>query len=98
MKNSNHTKAESINAIQPTALTDVLDLADIQRFQDLFADVHGVASLITDPKGQPITQPSNFTSLCADIIRKTEKAAPTVFNLMQFWGVITRKEQLLNLV
>ena len=32
----------------------------------------GVASLIVDPEGKPITKPSNFCRLCQDIIRKTK--------------------------
>ena len=43
---------------------DLFDLDDIQRIQDLFAKVTGVAALITTPDGTPITQPSNFSRLC----------------------------------
>jgi len=66
----------------PISLTDVLNdiqfsdifvLDDIQRMQDLFSEATGVASIITHPDGKPITQPSNFTRLCSNIIRKTEK-------------------------
>ncbi|PKO00908.1 MAG: hypothetical protein CVU42_01990 [Chloroflexi bacterium HGW-Chloroflexi-4] len=52
--------------------TDLFDIEDIQRIQDSFALATGVASIITDPEGNPITKPSNFTLLCNDIIRKTE--------------------------
>ncbi|MYL83102.1 PAS domain-containing protein [Desulfovibrio aerotolerans] len=51
---------------------DIFCLDDIQRIQDAFAEAADVASLITDPAGRPLTRPSNFTRLCADIIRKTE--------------------------
>lgn len=53
--------------------SDIFDLADIQRLQDLFSDANGVASIITRPDGTPITKPSNFCPLCSNIIRKTEK-------------------------
>lgn len=53
------------------AFEDLLDVADIQRLQDLIAKAFGVASLITKPDGTPITRPSNFTDLCANIIRAT---------------------------
>ena len=33
----------------------------------------GVASIITDTQGRPITKPSNFCRLCEHIIRKTDK-------------------------
>ena len=52
---------------------DLFDLNDIQRLQDDFSAATGVASLITQIDGTPITQPSNFCRLCKDIIRKTEK-------------------------
>ena len=54
---------------------DLFDLDDIQRIQDLFAKVTGVAALITTPDGTPITQPSNFSRLCRDIIRQSEIGA-----------------------
>jgi len=38
----------------------------------MFTEATGVASIITDPEGVPITNPSNFCRLCIDIIRKTE--------------------------
>ena len=50
---------------------DLFNLKDIQKIQDLFSEATGVASIITQPDGTPITQPSNFTRLCRDIIRKT---------------------------
>ena len=53
-------------------LDDLFDLKDIQRIQDLFAKVTGVAALITTPDGTPITLPSNFCRLCSSFIRQTE--------------------------
>ena len=52
---------------------DLFDLEEIQSLQDAFAKASGVASIITDTDGRPITRPSNFCRLCIDIIRKTEK-------------------------
>lgn len=52
---------------------DLFDLDEIQDLQDAFAKASGVASIITDTDGRPITKPSNFCRLCIDIIRKTEK-------------------------
>ncbi len=54
---------------------DLFDLNDIQRIQDLFSQVTGVAALITTPDGIPITRPSNFSRLCRDFIRQSEKGA-----------------------
>ncbi len=52
---------------------DLFNIEEIQRIQDAFARATGVASIITDTKGNPITRPSNFCHLCQNIIRKTEK-------------------------
>ena len=50
---------------------DLFNLKDIQRIQNLFAKITGVASIITTPDGTPITKPSNFSRLCSSI-RQTE--------------------------
>ncbi|HYG34317.1 MAG TPA: PAS domain S-box protein, partial [Clostridia bacterium] len=52
---------------------DLFDLQELQKIQDAFAAATGVASIITDPNGRPITKPSNFCRLCQEVIRKTEK-------------------------
>ncbi|MBV5337776.1 MAG: PAS domain S-box protein, partial [Deltaproteobacteria bacterium] len=52
------------------ALEELFVLDEIQRIQDNFSSATGVASLITYPDGTPFTQPSNFTDLCGEIIRK----------------------------
>ncbi len=53
--------------------TDLFPLEDIQRIQDSFADAAGVASIITEVDGTPITRPSNFCRLCSELIRKTPR-------------------------
>ena len=55
------------------ALDELFVLDEIQRIQDNFSSATGVASIITHPDGTPFTKPSNFTQLCSEIIRKTEK-------------------------
>ncbi|MBI9044061.1 MAG: PAS domain S-box protein [Anaerolineaceae bacterium] len=52
---------------------DLFDLEDIQRIQDGFGKATGVASIITDIHGNPITRPSNFCRFCIDIVRNSEK-------------------------
>lgn len=76
---SKRTTEELIVDFPPFSFSDILDIAELQRFQDLFADAHGVASVITDTEGKPITQPSRFTRLCEGIIRKTEKGRASCF-------------------
>lgn len=51
---------------------NLFNIDDIQAIQDNFSNATGVASIITDPDGNPITKPSNFCRLCRDIIRKSE--------------------------
>ena len=54
---------------------DIFDINEIQKIQDAFCDATGVASLILEPDGTPITKPSNFCFLCNDIIRKNERGS-----------------------
>ncbi len=61
------------------AFEELFNLADIQRLQDEFAEATGVASIITHTDGTPITNPSNFCRLCADIIRKSDKGLANCF-------------------
>ncbi len=61
------------------SFSDLFDLEEIQILQDQFAAATGVASLITNPDGIPITRPSRFTRLCNDIVRKTEKGRANCF-------------------
>jgi len=51
---------------------DIFNLEEIQQMQDLLSDATGVASIITNPEGHPLTEPSNFCSLCT-LIRSTNK-------------------------
>jgi PAS domain S-box-containing protein len=60
---------------QGVRFEDLFNPEEIQRLQDEFAAATGVASIITHPDGAPITRPSNFRRLCAEIIRPTEKGA-----------------------
>jgi len=52
---------------------ELFDMEEVQKIQDAFASATGVASIITDPEGKPLTVPSNFCHLCMNIIRQTEK-------------------------
>lgn len=52
---------------------DLFNIEEIQEIQDAFAEATGVASMITDTEGHPLTRPTRFCDLCQEIIRKTEK-------------------------
>jgi len=58
---------------------DLFDLSEIQKLQDEFADAVEVASIITDPEGNPITKPSHFSRLCSSLIRSTEAGRTDCF-------------------
>lgn len=68
------------------AFEELFSLTDVQRLQDEFARATGVASIITLPDGTPLTEPSNFTRLCQEIIRKTEKGCAACFKSDAFLG------------
>lgn len=52
-------------------LTDLIDVEVLQRIQDAFAALTGMASLTTDVDGVPVTQGSNFTEFCTGYTRST---------------------------
>jgi ligand-binding sensor protein len=54
-------------------LSQIIDLDFLQRFQNIFADTMGVASIAVDIDGNPISDPSNFTRFCMDLTRGTDK-------------------------
>ncbi|HOQ24627.1 MAG TPA: EAL domain-containing protein [Bacillota bacterium] len=64
---------QPVGDISGLKFEDIFNIDEIQEIQDAFARATGVASLITDVEGRPITRPSNFTRLCQEIIRKNEK-------------------------
>lgn len=51
---------------------DVFNIDEIQKIQDAFSIATGVASLITDAEGNPLTRPSNASAVC-QLIQSTEK-------------------------
>jgi PAS domain S-box-containing protein len=68
-----------LNKTNGITFEDLFDPITIQRIQDEFAAATGVASIITNPDGTPITAPSNFTYLCSEIIRKTDQGCSNCF-------------------
>ncbi len=85
--------AESLEELQNSSAPDLLDLLDfsmLQETQDAFAKATGVASIITQVDGTPITEPSNFCRLCSEIIRKSPKG---LANCIQSDSIIGRPNQ-----
>lgn len=52
-------------------ITDIVDLALLQKFQDNFAIGMNCASVTVDRSGNPLTKPSSYTKFCTDFIHKT---------------------------
>ena len=72
------------------AFDELFNVDNIQKLQDQFASAFGIASVITQTDGSPITKPSNFTNFCQHIIRCTEKGLK---NCMHSDAVIGRHNQ-----
>ncbi len=70
----------NFDSTKDIGFNELFNIEEIQKIQDLFAEVTGVASIITQPNGVPITKPSNFCRLCNDIIRKTEKGLKNCYH------------------
>lgn len=63
----------------------LFNIEEVQKIQDSFSKATGVASIITEIDGTPITKPSSFSFFCNEVIRKTEKG---LCNCMQSDAVI----------
>jgi signal transduction histidine kinase/PAS domain-containing protein len=70
---------QPLDATTSVSLGDLFDMEALQAIQDAFAAATGVASVITDTQGTPLTRPSNFCRLCKDVIRGTEKGRANCF-------------------
>lgn len=53
-------------------LTDLIDVDTLQRIQDAFSNMTGMAALTADANGVPVTKGSNFTDFCSKYTRKSE--------------------------
>ena len=56
-------------------LTELINIKILQRLQDAFSEYAGMAALITDENGTPVTNGSGFTELCMNHVRQCEKGA-----------------------
>jgi two-component system, LytTR family, sensor kinase len=59
-------------------IIDFIDLNILQRIQDTFAKAMGVAAVTVDQHGTPVTETSNFCSLCS-LIRSSPKGLERCF-------------------
>lgn len=90
MADDNNTGAAA--ALTHQSLVDIIDLEDLQKLQDSFARANHVASSIVDTEGVPITQPSNYSSVCT-MIRQTEKGLANCISSGKTLGKIALQSQ-----
>lgn len=53
-------------------LTDLIDLDTLQKIQDFFTKMTGIASIITDTDGIPVSKGTNFSDFCFKYTRNSE--------------------------
>ncbi len=54
-------------------LLDLVNKKKLERILGVFTEVTGVASIIADIDGRPITEPHNFTPFCLNFCRSTDR-------------------------
>lgn len=54
-------------------LTDLIDVESLQKIQDAFSEMSGIASMITNASGVIQTKPSKFSNFCRKYVRSTEE-------------------------
>ena len=57
--------------IDSLEIKDVIDINLLQTFQDNFAESMDIASVTIDKSGNPVTNPSSYTSFCIDFVHST---------------------------
>mgnify|MGYP006284144131 CR=1 FL=1 len=73
-----------------------LDFLDIKRLENIlqsFTNVTGVASIITNIRGQPITKEFNFSSLCSNYCRSTEEGRYRCYKSDRYGGQQSTKKK-----
>ncbi len=54
-------------------LTDLIEIEMLQKIQDAFSNMVGVAALTTDANGVAVTEGTNFSDFCINYTRQSEK-------------------------
>lgn len=54
------------------SLTDLISASTLQKMQDAFSMMTGIAALVTDANGNAVTKPSGFYDFCTKYIQETE--------------------------
>ena len=54
-------------------ITDLIGVDVLQKIQDAFSNMVGMAAVITDENGQPVTKPTNYSEYCWKYTRQTKR-------------------------
>lgn len=74
---------------QPIHLLDLINRQKLEEILRIFTEVTGVAAIITDVDGRPITKPYNFRELCSKYSRATEKGRRRCYESDSYGGRVT---------
>lgn len=77
--------------MQDVDLTELIDVEMLQRIQDSFSKMTGMAALTTDADGKPVTEGSNFTDYCMKYTRKSKKGCARCEQCDKFGAEATLK-------
>ena len=67
-------------------LLDLIDKEKLEEFLEIFTEVTGVASIITEVNGCPITKPHNFRGLCGKYSRATAEGIRKCYESDSYGG------------
>ncbi|MBR1860621.1 MAG: PocR ligand-binding domain-containing protein [Lachnospiraceae bacterium] len=70
-------------------LTDLIEQPVLQKIQDAFSDMVGMAALTTDATGKPVTEGSNFTDYCMKYTRKSKTGCARCEECDRYGAVMT---------
>ncbi len=73
-------------------LIDLIDVEILQRIQDAFSLMTGIASLTTDTNGVPITKGSNFSEFCTKYVRASEVGRKRCEDCDRMGAELTKKK------
>lgn len=77
--------------MQELTLKELIDPQVLQKIQDGFANITGMAALTADADGVPVTEGSNFTDFCSNLTRKSSKGCKRCEQCDKNGGLETRK-------
>ncbi|MBQ8983015.1 MAG: PocR ligand-binding domain-containing protein [Lachnospiraceae bacterium] len=72
-------------------LTELIEQPTLQKIQDAFSNMVGMAALTTDVNGHPVTEGSNFTDYCMKYTRNSKVGCARCEECDRFGAVMTQK-------